>query len=139
MSRPACEPAGEHTAPSTSGGRPAAREANRTWEAVYGLRRLVDGDLCGRFDGQTSAGIDLDLVPDDIRAHVDATALQPGGATAALLALPDGRRIGDWVNPQPVGAEQAMGLMQFLPSTWGGEAAAAPGRPQDLTACSTPC
>src|SRR5438270_8658785 len=29
-------------------------------EAAYGLRRLVDGDLCGMFDGQTSAGIDLE-------------------------------------------------------------------------------
>jgi hypothetical protein len=28
--------------------------------------------------------------------------------------LADGRRIGDWVNPQPVGAGHAMGLMQFL-------------------------
>ena len=29
-------------------------------EAAYGLRRLVDGDLCGMFDGQTSAGINLE-------------------------------------------------------------------------------
>jgi len=29
-------------------------------EAAYGLRRLVDGDPCGMFDGQTTAGIDLD-------------------------------------------------------------------------------
>ena len=50
-----------------------------------------------------------DLVPADIRATIDAAALQPGGATATLLGLPDGRRIGDWVNPQPVGAEHAMG------------------------------
>jgi CHAP domain/Transglycosylase SLT domain len=72
-----------------------------------------------------------DLVPADIRAAVDAAALQPGGATAQLLDLPDGRRIGDWVNPQPVGAEHAMGFMQFLPSTWRAEAAAAPGGPRD--------
>jgi hypothetical protein len=70
-------------------------------------------------------------VPADIRAAVDASALQPGGATAQLLNLPDGRRIGDWVNPQPVGAEHAMGFMQFLPSTWRTEAAAAPGGPRD--------
>jgi hypothetical protein len=81
--------------------------------------------------GRCRTGQPDDLVPDDVRAHVDAAALQPGGATAALLGLPDGRRIGDWVNPQPVGAEHAVGLMQFLPSTWRGEAAAAPGRPQD--------
>ena len=29
-------------------------------EAAYGLCRLVDGDLCGMFDGQTSAGINLE-------------------------------------------------------------------------------
>jgi hypothetical protein len=81
--------------------------------------------------GRCRTGQPDDLVPDDVRAHIDAAALQPGGATAALLGLPDGRRIGDWVNPQPVGAEHAMGLMQFLPSTWRGEAAAAPGHPQD--------
>ena len=68
-----------------------------------------------------------DLVPADIRASIDATALQPGGATAQLLGLQDGRRIGDWVNPQPVGAEHAMGFMQFLPSTW--RAARPPPRP----------
>ena len=66
-----------------------------------------------------------DLVPADIRASIDATALQPGGATAQLLGLPDGRRIGDWVNPQPVGTEHAMGFAQFLPSTWRTEVAAA--------------
>src|SRR5262245_13405986 len=49
-----------------------------------------------------------------------------------MLGLPDGRRMGDWVNPQPVAdGEHAMGLMQFLPSTWRVEAAAAPGGPQD--------
>jgi hypothetical protein len=72
-----------------------------------------------------------DLVPADIRTAIDATALQPGGATAQLLGLPDGRHIGDWINPQPVGAEHAMGFMQFLPSTWRTEAAAAPGAPRD--------
>jgi CHAP domain len=82
-------------------------------------------------DGRCGTGQPDDLVPDDVRAHVDAAALQPGGATAALLGLADGRRIGDWVNPQPVGAEHAMGLMQFLPSTWRGEAAVAPGQAQD--------
>jgi hypothetical protein len=51
----------------------------------------------------------------------------------SLLGLAGGRRVGDWVNGQPVGPaqEHAMGFMQFLPSTWRVEAAAAPGRPQD--------
>ena len=72
-------------------------------------------------------------MPADIRAQVDAAALAAGGATATMLGLKDGRRIGDWVNPQPVGPaqEHAMGLMQFLPSTWRVEAAAAPGGPRD--------
>ncbi len=81
--------------------------------------------------GQAQNGQPDDLVPADIQAHVDLAALQPGGATAALVALAGGRRLGDWVNPQPVGAQHAMGFMQFLPSTWRFEAAAAPGRPQD--------
>ncbi len=87
--------------------------------------------------GRCRSGQPDDLVPDDVRARVDTAALQPGGATAALLGLPDGRRIGDWVNPQPVGAEHAISLMQFLPSTWRGEAAAAPGRPRIPTGRST--
>jgi hypothetical protein len=74
-----------------------------------------------------------DLVPADLQAHVDVAALQPAGATMSLLGLTGGRRIGDWVNPQPVGPaqEHAMGFMQFLPSTWRTEAAAAPGHPHD--------
>lgn len=81
--------------------------------------------------GQARSGEPDDLVPPDLRANIDATALQPGGATAAMLQLKDSRRIGDWVNPQPVNGEHAMGLTQFLPSTWRTEAAAAPGHPHD--------
>ena len=81
--------------------------------------------------GRARQGQPDNLVPADIRASIDATALQPGGTTAALLGLADGRRIGDWVNPQPVGAEHAMGFMQFLPSTWRTEAAVAPAGPRD--------
>ncbi len=67
----------------------------------------------------------------DIRATIDAAALQPGGATASVLGLPDGARIGGWINPKPVGVEHAMGFRQLLPSTWRTDAAAAPGRPRD--------
>jgi hypothetical protein len=83
--------------------------------------------------GQARNGQPDDLVPDDIRASVNVTELQPGGATMSLLGLTGGRRIGDWVNLQPVGPtqEHAMGFMQFLPSTWRVEAAAAPGSPLD--------
>jgi hypothetical protein len=81
--------------------------------------------------GQARNGQPDDLVPANIRADVDAAALQAGGATVTMLGLKDGRRTGDWVNPQSVNGEQAMGLMQFLPSTWRVEAAAAPGRPRD--------
>ena len=70
-------------------------------------------------------------MPANVRADVDASALQPAGATAQLLGRPDRRRIGDWANPQLVGAEHAMGFMQFLPSTWRTESAAAPGGPRD--------
>src|SRR5215472_14595001 len=58
--------------------------------------------------GRAQRGLPDDLVPADIRAGIDTAALRPGGAAAALLGLPDGRRIGDWVAPQPVGAEHAM-------------------------------
>jgi hypothetical protein len=44
--------------------------------------------------GRCRTGQQDDLVPDEVRAHVDTAALQPGGATAALLGLPDGRRSG---------------------------------------------
>src|SRR5205807_86035 len=71
------------------------------------------------------------LFGDDLRAAIDASTLQPGGANTQLLGVPDGRRIGDWVNPQPVGAEHAMGFVQFLPSTWRTEAAVAPGGSRD--------
>ena len=82
--------------------------------------------------GQAQNGEPDDLVSADIQAHVNVAALQPGGVTAALLGLAGGRRVEDWVNPQPVGPaqEHAMGFTQFLPSTWRAESAAAPGRLQ---------
>ena len=46
--------------------------------------------------GRCRSGQPDDLVPADLRAHVDAAALLSGGATVVLLALPDGRRVGDW-------------------------------------------
>ena len=81
--------------------------------------------------GQAQNGQSDDLVPADLLGHIDATALAPGGSTAVLLGLAGGRQIGDWVNPQAVGSEHAVGFMQFLPSTWRTESAAAPGRPED--------
>ena len=81
--------------------------------------------------GRCQSGLPDDLVPADVRRHVDVGALAPGGATATLLGLRDGRRLGDWVNPEPVAGEHAMGFMQFLPSTWRQEVAVAPGRPRD--------
>jgi soluble lytic murein transglycosylase-like protein len=82
--------------------------------------------------GHCQSGLPEELVPADVRRHVDRRALAPGGATARLLGLPDGRRVGDWVNPQPVAdGEHAMGFMQFLPSTWRQEVAVAPGEPRD--------
>jgi hypothetical protein len=90
--------------------------------------------------GKVQNGQPDDLVPADIRANLDVAALLPGGATMSLLGLAGGRRIGDWVNPQPVGPtqEHAMGFMQFLPSTWRSEAAAAPARPRRPDGRSTP-
>jgi membrane-bound lytic murein transglycosylase B len=83
--------------------------------------------------GQARNGQPDDLVPPDVRASIDVAALQPGRATMLLLGLAGSRRIGDWVNPQPVGPaqEHAVGFMQFLPSTWRPESVAAPGSPHD--------
>lgn len=64
--------------------------------------------------GRVRDGQPDDLVPADVRATVHAAALQPGGIAAVLLGLPDRRRIGDWVNPQPVDTEHAMGFMRPL-------------------------
>jgi soluble lytic murein transglycosylase-like protein len=82
--------------------------------------------------GHCRAGQPDTLVPADVRTRIDRAALRPGGATARLLGISDGRRIGDWVDPIPVaGGQHAMGFMQFLPSTWRHEAPLAPGRPRD--------
>jgi membrane-bound lytic murein transglycosylase B len=82
--------------------------------------------------GGCRTGLPDAMVPADLRRHVDAAALQPGGETARLLGLDGGRRVGDWVNPEAVaGGQHAMGFMQFLPSTWRHEAPLAPGRPAD--------
>ncbi len=81
--------------------------------------------------GRCRAGEPDAMVPADVRSHVDRAALQPGGETAQLLGLSDGRRIGDWVDPVAVAGQHAMGFMQFLPSTWRQESSLAPGRPHD--------
>jgi len=82
--------------------------------------------------GRCRSGQPDSLVPVDVRGRVDVAALQSGGATARLLGIQDGRRVGDWVNPEPVaGGQHAMGFMQFLPSTWRQEVAAAPSSPSD--------
>jgi len=82
--------------------------------------------------GRCRSGQPDSLVPADLRSHVDLVALKPGGSTAMMLGLGEGRRIGDWVNPRPVaGGQHAMGFMQFLPTTWREEASAAPRRPSD--------
>src|SRR5262249_58263084 len=82
--------------------------------------------------GRCRRGQSDSLVPADLRRHVDVVALKPGGSTAVMLGLNEGRRIGDWVNPRPVaGGQHAMGFMQFLPTTWREEVSAAPGRPSD--------
>jgi membrane-bound lytic murein transglycosylase B len=107
-----------------------ARRAGRATGANPGLLLAISEVECDY--GRCRAGQPDALVPADVRRGIDVTALQPGGATAQLLGLGDGRRIGDWVDPQPVaGGQHAMGFMQFLPSTWRQEAPQAPGRPRD--------
>ena len=107
-----------------------ARQAGRLTGADPAVLLAISQVECDF--GRCRAGQPDALVPADVRGHVDRTALQPGGETARLLGLDDGRRIGDWVNPVAVdGGQHAMGFMQFLPSTWRQEAALAPGRPRD--------
>lgn len=82
--------------------------------------------------GRCRSGQPDSLVPADLRSHIDLVALKPGGSTAVMLGILDGRRIGDWVNPRPVaGGQHAMGFMQFLPTTWREQVSAAPKRPSD--------
>ncbi len=59
----------------------------------------------------------------DLAGDVDLAALQAGGGTALQVGRPAGVPLGDWTNRQPVGdGEHAIGFMQFIPSTWRGEA-----------------
>jgi membrane-bound lytic murein transglycosylase B len=107
-----------------------AREAGRLTGVDPGVLLAVARVECDY--GQCRADQPDASVPVDVRSQVDAAALRPGGATARLLGLPDGRRIGDWVDPLPVaGGQHAMGFMQFLPTTWRHEVRLAPGGPRD--------
>jgi type IV secretory pathway VirB4 component len=56
---------------------PAADTRNTLREAAYALRRLVDGDLAGMFDGPTTGGIDLEapIVAFDLSGVTDTTSL----------------------------------------------------------------
>ncbi|TMC08921.1 MAG: hypothetical protein E6J41_11920 [Chloroflexi bacterium] len=132
LAGPAPDPPGPRTAPA---GAPAAlvtvaREAGRRTGVDPAVLLAISEVECDF--GRCRAGQPDTMVPADVRSRIDRTALQPGGATASLLGITDGRRIGDWVDPIPVaGGQHAMGFMQFLPSTWRQEAALAPGRPRD--------
>ena len=107
-----------------------ARQAGRLTGADPAVLLAVSEVECDF--GRSRAGQPDALVPADVRGHVDRAALGPGGATAGLLGIADGRRIGDWVDPTPVaGGQHAMGFMQFLPTTWRREAPLAPGGPTD--------
>ena len=132
LAGPAPDPTGPRTAPA---GAPAAlvtvaREAGRQTGVDPAVLLAISEVECDF--GRCRAGQPDAMVPADVRSRIDRTALQPGGATASLLGITDGRRIGDWVDPIPVaGGQHAMGFMQFLPSTWRQEAPLAPGRPRD--------
>ncbi len=83
--------------------------------------------------GQAAQGVPDDQAAawlGDLAGAVDQAAIAAGGPVATLVDRPQGIRLGDWVNPQPVGAEHAAGFAQFLPSTWRavGAAHARPGR-----------
>jgi membrane-bound lytic murein transglycosylase B len=107
-----------------------ARQAGRMTGANPAVLLAISEVECDY--GRCRAGQPDTLVPADVRGRVDRAALRPGGATATLLGIADGRRIGDWVDPIPVaGGQHAMGFMQFLPSTWRREAPLAPGLPRD--------
>jgi type IV secretory pathway VirB4 component len=56
---------------------PVAETRNTLREAAYGLRRLVEGDLVGMFDGPTTGGIDLEapVVAFDLSRITDITSL----------------------------------------------------------------
>lgn len=107
-----------------------AREAGRLTAVDPDILLAVSKIECNF--GRCRSGQPDNMVPADVRSLVDQAALKAGGSTAVMLGLADGRNIGDWVNPHPVaGGQHAMGFMQFLPTTWREEVAAAPGRPSD--------
>jgi type IV secretory pathway VirB4 component len=56
---------------------PAADTRTALREAAYALRRLVDGDLAGMFDGPSTGGIDLEapIVAFDLSRVTDTTSL----------------------------------------------------------------
>ena len=128
-------PTPELSASTAPAGAPAplvavARRASRLTGTSAGVLLAISDVECDF--GRCRAGQPDTMVPADVRGRIDRAALQPGGETAALLGLADGRRIGDWVDPIPVaGGQHAMGFMQFLPSTWRHEAPLAPGHPSD--------
>jgi len=71
--------------------------------------------------GQAAAGVPDDQAVawlGDLAGSIDVTALGPGGTVATEVGRPQGIRLGDWINPQPIGGEHAVGFAQFLPSTW---------------------
>ena len=71
--------------------------------------------------GQADRGLPDDQVIawlGDVASAVDRNALGAGGPVAVLVGRREGVRLGDWANPEPVGAEHAIGFAQFLPSTW---------------------
>jgi murein DD-endopeptidase MepM/ murein hydrolase activator NlpD len=71
--------------------------------------------------GQADRGLPDDLVLawlGDLASGVDRAALGAGQPVAVLVDRPQGIRLGDWANPEPVGSEHAIGFAQFLPSTW---------------------
>lgn len=78
-----------------------------------------DGALgFGHYRNPVAGGGD-EGVPADILAHVDRTALAPGGFTTRMLGLSDGVAPADWTTVVPdVHGERGMGFLLVQPSDW---------------------
>jgi hypothetical protein len=80
-----------------------------------------DGALgFGQYKNPVSGGGDSG-VPADILAHVDRSALAPGGFTTRMLGLSGGVAPADWTTilpDRPVGGEHGVGFLMLQPADW---------------------
>jgi len=99
--------------------RPTSSSAPRTWWRSPGSRTATEALGFGHYRNPVSGGGDSG-VPADILAHVDRSALAPGGFTLRTLGLTAGLTPADWttvVGGGPHG-EHGVGFLLLQPADW---------------------